>query len=146
VSLGLSYLAQSQNADGSWGGTASSIDDIFPSTSSAVDALRLIEATPSTNRTNAIGYLSAQTLDVTDYLSRRIVSLTGTGANTSTDLTALVALKNSDGGWGGAAGYTSEVLDVALTLRALVAAGSTDSTSINGAVSNLLASQKSDGG
>ena len=146
VSLGLSYLGQSQNADGSWGGTASSIDDVFPSTSTAVDALKLLETTPSTNRTNALGYLSAQTLDVTDYLSRRIVSVSGTGGNTSADLTALVALRNSDGGWGGAAGNTSDVFDAALALRALAAAGSTDSTSINGAVSNLLAAQNSDGG
>jgi hypothetical protein len=144
--LGLSYLAQSQNSDGSWGGTASSIDDVFPSTSTAVDALKLIEITPSANRTNAIGYLSAQSIDVTDYLSRRIVSLSGTDTNTSADLVTLLALKNIDNGWGGAAGFSSEVLDAALTLRALASAGSANTVAITGAVRYLLSAQNTDGG
>ena len=145
TSLGLNYLTQTQNADGSWGGTATSITEVFPSTSTAVDALKLIETTPSNNRTNAIGYLSAQALDVTDYLSRRIVSLAGTGADTSTDLSALIAFKNADNGWGGAAGFTSEVLDAALALRALSAGGGNAST-MSGAVSYLLAAQNPEGG
>lgn len=145
ISLGLDYLAQSQNTDGSWGGTAAAINDFFPSTSTAVDALKLLETTPSNNRTNAINYLSAQSLDVTDYLSRRIVSLTGTGADTSADLTALDALKNPDGGWGGAAGFTSGVLDAALALQALGASGG-DAGTMSVAVNYLLAAQNTDGG
>lgn len=145
TSLGLNYLAQSQNPNGSWGGTATSITDVFPSTSTAVDALKLIKTTPSTNRTNAIGYLSAQTLNVTDYLSRRIVSLTGTGANTSADLTALLALQNFDGGWGPSSGYGSNILDTTLALRAISGGNGSASVS-NQATGYILPAQNSDGG
>jgi hypothetical protein len=54
--------------------------------------------------------------------------------------------KNMDGAFGGFIDYPSNVPDTAQALQALAAAGSTDATAINGAVSYLLAAQNADGG
>jgi prenyltransferase beta subunit len=146
IDNGKAYLRTTQNPDGSWGGTDFSLTDVFPSTSTAVDALKVVEATASTNQTNAIQYLSTQTVDVTDYLSRRIVSLTGTGTSTATDLTTVLTFKNTDSGWGGALGFTSDILDTALALQALSTDSAANATAVSQATSYLLGKQNVDGG
>src|SRR6267142_449334 len=55
---GISYLKSAQNADGSWGGTATSLNGIFPTTAAALEALRASEQATSTNQTNAIQFLT----------------------------------------------------------------------------------------
>lgn len=86
VENGLSNLYSTQNLDGSWGGTEDSINGVFPSTTTAVEALKLFEPVPSSNRSAAIQFLLNEELNVTDYLSRRIIALSGTGNDTSIDL------------------------------------------------------------
>ena len=143
--LGISYLTQSQNTDGSWGGSPSAIDDVTPTTATAVDALRVLSAQPA-NRANGIQYLATQPLSVSDYLSRRILSLTGAGADVSGDLSALLTLENGDGGWGSAQGFASDLLDTALAVRALSANVSGNVGPIDAATTYLLSAQNSDGG
>ena len=143
---GLASLYATQNPDGSWGGPENAINGVFPSTTTAVDALKLLETPPSNNQTSAIQYLVNGELNVTDYFSRRIVSLTATGNDTSPDINSLLALQNSDSGWGGAEGFGSNNLDTALALMALAAAGSSESGAIFGAISYLLSSQNTNGG
>ena len=99
---GLVSLYSTQNPNGSWGAGENAINGVFPSTTTAVDALKLLESVPSSNQTNALQYLLNEELNVTDYLSRRIVSLTGTGNDTLADINTILTLQNPDGGWGGA--------------------------------------------
>ena len=146
IENGLTNLYSAQNPDGSWGGIESSINGVFPSTTTVVDALKLLELIPSANQTNAYQYLLNEELNVTDYLSRRNISLSGTGNDTTADVDAVLALQNPDGGWGGAEGFGSNNLDTTLALMALASAGSTESGAINGATSYLLASQDANGG
>src|SRR2546422_11467893 len=87
---GVSYLKSTQNADGSWGGTSTSLNHSLPTTAAALEALRALETSASTNQTNAIQFLSAQAVDVNPFLAARINALAG-AANTTTDLNALLA-------------------------------------------------------
>src|SRR5439155_25000607 len=75
---GLNYLKSTQNADGSWRSTSTSLNDVFPTTAEALGALRTVEATTSSNQTNAIQFLSSQTVDANPFLAARIIVLAGT--------------------------------------------------------------------
>jgi prenyltransferase beta subunit len=145
ISNGISYLQSNQGADGSWGGTAGATTDFFPSTTTALDALKLLEATPSANQTSAIQYLAGQTLSETDYLSRRVLSLIGTGSSIPGDLTTILSYQNLDKGWGGSGGFTTDVLDTALALLAISSDGSVSPTLKSQVVSFLLSRQYPDG-
>src|SRR5687768_6166696 len=65
ITNGGNYLKTTQNADGSWGATPTSINGVFPTTIVALDALRTIEPSASPNQASAIAYLTAQELEVT---------------------------------------------------------------------------------
>ena len=146
IDNGLNYLRSTQSASGNWEQTSSSLNGIIPSTSTALEALRILEDPASPNQGNAILYLLGQNIELNDHLSRLIVSLAGTGEDTSSALNVLLAGQNSDGGWGGNQGYRSNILDTALVLMALRAAEYTDETVLGQAVSYLLEGQNSDGG
>src|SRR6266550_4527561 len=82
---GISYLISTQNADGSWGGTATSLHGVFPTTTAALEALRAIEAITSTNQTNAVAFLSLQNVSETPFLAARVVALNGGGMAADVD-------------------------------------------------------------
>jgi prenyltransferase beta subunit len=58
----------------------------------------------------------------------------------------VLTYQNTDGGFGGAQDYSSNIPDTAQALHALAIAASTETTAINGAVSYLLSKQNTDGG
>ena len=101
IENGLTYLYTTQNGDGSWGGTAVSLNGLFPTTNSVVQALRQLEEAATITQTNGIQYLTAEAVTVTPFYAGRILSLAGTGQNITADLDALLARQNSDGGWCG---------------------------------------------
>ncbi len=146
TSSGLSYLRVTQNSDGSWGGTAISLNDGLPTTAAALETLRALEATTSANQTSAIQFLASQAVEVTPFHAQRITALTGTTSDTSADLTVLIASQNADGGWGTAEDYESDALDTAYVLMALKAANVSDNTIIIKALNFLTRSQNADGG
>jgi len=146
ITSGVNYLKSTQNADGSWGGTPTSLNAVFPTTTTALEALRELETSPSANQTNAIQFLSSQTVDVNPFLSARIIALAGTSSNTTTDLNTLLGRQNTDGGWGTAEGFESNVLDTSLVLLALKSANVTDATVLGGALNYLIRTQNIDGG
>ena len=127
ITNGLTYLQSTQNTDGSWGGTTTSLNGEFPTTAVVVQALKQLESTPSTNQLNGIQFLKDQSIEVTPFLAARILALAETREDITSDVNALLAIQNDfDGGWGTAEGFGSSVLDSALTLQAFSAAGLTD--------------------
>ena len=145
ISSGVNYLKSSQNANGSWGGSPTSLNAVFPTTAAVLEALRALEATGSSNQTSAAQFLSSQTIEESPFLSERIVSVPGTPA-TSADVNTLLARQNSDGGWGTAEGFESDALDTALALLALRSASVSNNTVLINALNYLTRAQNPDGG
>jgi hypothetical protein len=143
---GVDYLKSTQNADGSWGDTATSLNGIFPTTAATLEALRTVEPNVSTNQTNATQFLASQSAEENPFLAARIVALAGTNTDASGDLNSLLAIQNSDGGWGTAEGFESDPLDTAFILLALKAANVSNNTILINALNYLTRSQNPDGG
>lgn len=146
ITDGIDYLQTTQNPDGTWGGTVTSLNGIFPTTAAAMETLKTVETTTSINQTNAISFLTAETVEIAPFLAERIIALDGTVSDTTADVNALLAWQNSDGGWGTAEGFQSDVLDTALVLLALNAAEVSDTTVLTRALYYLTCRQNSDGG
>ncbi len=145
IADGINYLRATQNADGGWGGTATSLNGIFPTTTAALEALRAVEPTTSTNQTNAIAFLSAQSVLETPFVAARVISLSGV-SSTNADVDTLLARQNEDGGWGTDEGCESDSLDSSLALIALkVANVNSQAVLING-LNYLARVQNLDGG
>lgn len=142
----INYLKSIQNSDGSWGGTSNSLNGIFPTTTTALEVLRTLEPTVSANQANAINFLTAQLVEENPFLAARIIALTGTNIDTSADVAILLARQNTDGGWGTAEGYESDVLDTSFALIALKAANGSNTTVLTNALNYLTARQNLDGG
>ncbi len=140
------YLTATQNADGSWGHTATSLNGDFPTTAAVAIALRTAEGADPTVLDKAIAYLTAQPVDVTPYLAARVLALQGQDADTTADVQTLLARQNEDGGWGTLDGYGSDVLDTALALQALGAAGVVDPAVVGRGLNSFAAAQGRDGG
>lgn len=134
----LNYLSSSQNPDGSWGGEASLMPSL-PSTVSVLNAYKAMSQADAPSYQPALSWLQSQSLNTTDYLSERILILTG-----QNDTNTL--LSYFDYGWGGYAGYDTNILDTALALHALKSVSYTGTNIITPAISRLISSQNSDGG
>jgi sugar lactone lactonase YvrE len=81
----------------------------------------------------------------TEYLARRVISLSLANQPQPTLIADLLARMNADGGVGANSFYTSNPLDTAFLLLALKAANSTDTTSINKALGYLTQSKNAAG-
>lgn len=92
----------------------------------------------------ATSWISGQQLQNTDFLARKLIE-SSAGERSPSDLAALAALRNTDGGWGLGAGLRSNPLDTALALLASRLAN-VDQNGLKGAVDLLLAWQNADGG
>ena len=136
VNEGVNWLLTHQETDGQW-------QDQFASaqrdTAAAVAALKSF-ALGSVSAARGQVWLSQITADNHDFLARKILQLD------TTDLSDIVQMQNTDGGWGSAPGYQSNPADSALVLRALAAQGLTDSSVIDAAITYLQNAQGVDGG
>jgi prenyltransferase beta subunit len=142
MDAGLLWLQSHQNTDGCWNNnTKFTILD----TSTVLDSLKLLNAN-SPAYSNGTVWLSLQSSGLTDFLSRKVISLYMAGVDTSPDLTALLNNRNSDGGWGGDEESTSVVIDTALALQALKSVNYPDLNTIGYALGYLLYAQNADGG
>lgn len=143
INNGLSWLLNKQDPSGFWG-------DLFRTpvrdTCTVIDTLSYINATNSTNYSNGIQWLLNSDATTIDYLSRIIFSLSMTGNVVQEDVTSLLSLRNTDGGWGLDYGHRSDSLDTALALQALKAANYLDQNIISSALGFLLSTQNPDGG
>jgi hypothetical protein len=108
---GVEWLVKAQGADGSWD------EGLFWSTSDAILALQNQEYVDASSEIDSgLHWISRQTIDNTDFLSRRVL-ITHEGA------TQLGLLQNTDGGWGYNEHYKSSIIDTSLVLKAIVEAG-----------------------
>ncbi len=82
----------------------------------------------------------------TEYLARKIIVNINAGNDVSSLIDTLLALQNSDGGFGDRPAYASSVLDTAMAMEALAAANVIDSEATGSAVNFLLHRQQANGG
>lgn len=82
----------------------------------------------------------------TDYLARKLILLSRNGFDTAQTKTKLLALRNTDGGWGLSKGLDSDPFDTALALQALYSVANVNVTVLNQAIQYLQALKNADGG
>jgi subtilase family serine protease len=80
-----------------------------------------------------------------DYLARKISLMVKTGEDVAEFMTQLLTGQNSDGGWGFGPGYSSDPLDTALALRALLDSGYADFAGYQKVLAYFNSHQNSDG-
>src|SRR5256885_1348481 len=93
---------------------------------------------------SAGAWIAARQLGNTDFLARRLIESTA-GERRAEDVSALLAARNGDGGWGLGERLRSNPLDTALAIQALRLANA-DEGVIRPAVDLLLSWQNLDGG
>jgi hypothetical protein len=136
---GLNYLATTQNSDGSW----MKSDEQVLTTAEAIKTLKILNQTTTPNYINALSWLQSQLLETTSYLSSRIHLLAVGGTDNDVLISYLDVLRKA---WGGNGEYSVNNLDTALALQALNTINYSDQTTIQSAISYLLANQNTDGG
>jgi hypothetical protein len=140
VSRGLSWLQSQVQADGILANEATSIATALQSRAEVAQTLKTLSALPA-NLTDAI---SSETEDNTEYLARRVVSLTFAGRNVTALIATLSGRQNpGDGGFGGGPGYDSNALDTAWALIALKSANAI--APVSPALGFLVSTQATDG-
>lgn len=137
---GLSWLKAQQRSDGSFMDAAG----LAPrDTLLARSYLRA--ADPAHSGFGAAGaWIAARQLGNTDFLARRLIESTA-GERRAEDVSALLAARNGDGGWGLGERLRSNPLDTALAIQALRLANA-DEGVLRPAVDLLLSWQNLDGG
>ncbi|HEU4776508.1 MAG TPA: CARDB domain-containing protein, partial [Telluria sp.] len=140
----MAWLRGRQTGEGSW------TDNQFTTmrdTAVAFDILSELDGAGFTGRQRALDWLRTQNNSNTDYLARQVRSMAAAGARPDALAARLVALQNSDGGWGLAPRYQSNPVDTALAVQALLPYESTLAAGkLEAAVAFLAARQNSDGG
>ena len=142
IESGISWLSANQKPEGSWGGNA---DFALLDTSTVLDTFKSLNM-GSPAYSNGVTWLTSQSPLSTDFISRKVISLSIAGVDVSSDLSLLINIRRSDGGWGGDADSTGVINDTALALQALKAANYLDQNIISTALGFLLATQNADGG
>jgi sugar lactone lactonase YvrE len=131
------------------GGSYERPDDIATPTQATAETLRTLRALDQTgyhaNPASLLFLDASANQGVTEYLARALIAHTETGGSAADLLTALEANQNSDGGFGSASGFSSNVLDTAFALEALVKAVGSHATVVSAAVGYLQSHQNSDG-
>ena len=136
---GLAWLRVEQHADGYWNDKESTR---LRDTSYALQTLLRFDA-DFANSIGAIEWINAQQPSNTDFLARQVALVGDNPVLNTRD--RLLALQNSDGGWGLAGGYDSDPLDTALAIQALRKA-SASPAAIGRAVQFVTHNQNADGG
>lgn len=145
VAQAMGYLAAQQNADGSYGGTLTDIATPLQATSEALRAFQVTD-TNVPPYVPALAYLNATTDNNTEFLARKIIVNAGHGADVSAFVGELLLRQDPISGGFGDTDAAPNVLDTALALQALAAAGYGSSSEVSGAVGYLLSSQEASGG
>lgn len=139
---GSTYLEGAQALGGAW---ASSRVSQSHATGEAIRALQYVGG-GTNSRDAAADFLESLPVADTDALARRIAALSGEARIAPSDFAVLVQLADPLGGWGLAAGFSSDPLDTALALSALFEADVEDGGTLIPGLLYLAASQNDDGG
>ena len=146
ITNGINYLTSTQNADGSWGGTDTSINTDFYSTAVIVNTLKILEQNNTQTYINGVQWLNSHLIDNGGYIAWKILALTGENVDLSADLNLLLEWQYENGGWGGYDEYFSNNFHTALALQSLKSVNYSDQTIIQSAIDYLLSTQNPDGG
>lgn len=144
IESGFGWLRNKQGADGSWGSGPADLTTPFHTTAIVVDTFHSYDITDATYL-RGVEWVSKQDVMSIDYLSRKAEAMSKAGMNASREIVQLVSAQNSDGGWGIAEGFSSEILDTALAVKAIATAGHLGQVLENG-VTYLLGVRNPDGG
>ncbi|MFQ5814371.1 MAG: prenyltransferase/squalene oxidase repeat-containing protein, partial [Anaerolineae bacterium] len=147
IDSGLGYLRSTQNADGSWGGTPTSLNTVLQTTATAARTLQLLGLTEP-SLTTALGFLTAQTPDTVDGLAHQGEVLAASGVDVTALVASIKSAQQGDGGWGIdlEQAFPSAVVDTLAAVRALTVADALDPTATAAALGFLLGNQNPDGG
>lgn len=140
----LAWLALQSQSDGRY----QHVGNIATAPQATAETLRTLKALSAPGATDPLplAFLANTGPDATEYLARAVIATAEADVIDTTALAALEARRNPDGGFGGAAGYASDLLDTALALEALAAARSSNYTAVSGAIGYLLAHRALDDG
>jgi sugar lactone lactonase YvrE len=141
VDRALAWLAQQPQANGTLAGEAASIATPLQARAETLVTLKQLGTAPT-----ALGDIVAQEPSTaTEYAARQVIALAPLGRDVSVAMAAVLAAQNTDGGFGGAPGYSSDALDSAYALLALKAGASANSNAISKALGYLQGTQGTDG-
>ena len=139
VSRGLSWLQSQVQLGGTLANEGSSIATALQNRAEVAQTLKTLSTLPA----SLADAIAGETEGNTEYLARRIVSLTLAGRDVSALVTTLSAHQNPDGGFGGGAGYDSNAIE---TGWALIAFKSSNAIApVFPALGYLTSTQASDG-
>ncbi|MBE0502354.1 MAG: hypothetical protein IBX47_13045, partial [Desulfuromonadales bacterium] len=142
IGEGVDWLIAHQAENGSW---LDSEQTVERDSAEAVSALNLFAiGTPAVAKGEQ--WLVAEQFNNTDYLARKIETMSQSGQPVAAYVSQLVALQNKDGGWGVSANYLSNPADTGLALRALGAIRYANAAVVTPAIDYLLTQQNADGG
>lgn len=146
ITNGITYLVNNQSQTGSWGNTASSINNEYFSTLAVLEALKQLGQDNTTAYQNGLQWLQTENLINTAYIAYKISILANTGTDITTETNTLMSYKNTDNGWGGFLKYKSNNFHTSLALPALKAINYSDQNIISSAITFLTSTQNLDGG
>ena len=136
---GLRWLNTQILADGKLSSETQSIATPLQARAEVAQTLQLLANTPG----NLLTSISSESDASTEYLARKIIALSAAKNDTSALVAQLASRINADGGFGGAPGYASNVLDTSLALLAFKQAARTDG--VAAAIAYLQSVQGTDG-
>ncbi|HEY2395193.1 MAG TPA: carboxypeptidase regulatory-like domain-containing protein, partial [Rudaea sp.] len=125
---GVAWLAAQVQNDGSLANEASSIATPFQGREETLLTLCKLATAPAA----LASAIAANADDDTEYVARRALAAAAAGQASISDVAALLARQNADGGWGLTPGYQSDALDTAIALQALSAANASSAVAANG--------------
>jgi len=136
---GLNWLKINQNADGSWGELSNLRD-----TTTVIDTFRLLGDSDGAYL-NAVNWIDGISVESNDYNAKRILSMSETGLDLTSDIQQLVSFQNPDGGWGYFPGYESNAYDTATVLYSLQELQYQSNEIISEGINYLISEQNADG-
>ena len=150
LEIGILWLKNNQNADGSWGREEK--NEIID-TSAVLSLLNYAEkGAPSIEYQKAIDWFNLTYPENSDYLAEKVVSLAGSGQDVSSLAEFLASqINEKDHGFGYQRDYQSDVIATAKVLRAINSADYSDSGTepvytLKSVLTYILQSQNYDGG
>lgn len=142
IANGLQWLNAQVQTDGKLSGEAQSIATPIQARSEAAQTLKLLATLP----TSLASSIAADTEDNTEYLSRKIIALNANGWDPTSYLAPLLLRQGADGGFGGALGYSGNIVDTAWAVLVLAQTNGATSDAANRARAYLVTQLTPDGG
>jgi hypothetical protein len=143
--LALAWLTAQFQTDGSYG-QPGDVATSIQATAETLRTLQVLDPTGGGASPAPLTFLAASTEWAnTEYLARAVIASAEAGLSTAGLLPSLEANQNPDGGFGGAPGFASNVLDTAFAAEAMAKAHSNNFTAVSQAIGYLLHHQNLDG-